>query len=166
MHTLVLNAGYEPMSIVSYKRAVILVLTGKATVLASDPTARVRSAALDVASPTVVLLRRYVRPPSGRSVALSRRGVLRRDDWACAYCGGRANTVDHVLPRSRGGGNSWANLVACCRACNSAKGSRTPEEMGWRLRVVPKAPRASRYWLRDVDSPAPDWLPYLEAAGA
>jgi 5-methylcytosine-specific restriction endonuclease McrA len=160
--TLVLNAGYEPMSVVSFRRAVILVLAGKATVLAADEDVPVRSAHLSMQQPSVIILSRYVRPPSGRSVALSRRGVLRRDGFRCAYCGTRASTVDHVLPRSRGGGNTWQNLVACCRACNNRKGDRTPEEMGWQLPFTPEAPRTGQWWLRDLDNPAESWRPFLE----
>lgn len=166
MKTLVLNAGYEPMSVVSYRRAVVLVLAGKASVLAADDDAPVRSVHVSMPQPSVIILRRYVRPPSGRSVALSRRGVLRRDGFACAYCDGHATTVDHVLPRSRGGGNTWRNLVACCRRCNNIKGNRTPEEMGWVLGFVPDVPRVGRWWLRDLDNPAESWRPFLEYGSA
>ncbi|GAA1368470.1 HNH endonuclease [Brevibacterium luteolum] len=166
MKTLVLNAGYEPMSIVSFRRAIILVLAGKATVLAADSCVQVRSETLSLEQPSVILLTRYVRPPSGASVTLSRRGVLRRDDATCAYCRGHANTVDHVLPRSRGGGNTWQNLVACCRSCNNEKGDRTPEEMGWSLPFTPGPPRTGRFWLRELDNPAEQWRPFLSYATA
>ncbi|WP_349828282.1 HNH endonuclease [Brevibacterium litoralis] len=166
MKTLVLNAGYEPMSIVSFRRAVVLVLAGKATVLAAEEGARVRSATLSMEQPSVILLRRYVRPPRDRSVALSRRGVLRRDRHRCAYCDGHATTVDHVLPRSRGGANTWENLVACCRTCNNRKGDRTPEEIGWELRFTPTRPRTGNFWLRDVDAPVEQWRPFLSYATA
>lgn len=166
MKTLVLNAGYEPMSVVSFRRAIILVLAGKATVLAADECVQVRSETLSLEQPSVILLTRYVRPPANASVALSRRGVLRRDNATCAYCGGHANTVDHVLPRSRGGGNTWQNLVACCRACNNKKGDRTPEEMGWTLSFTPGPPRTGRFWLRELDNPAESWRPFLSYATA
>lgn len=166
MKTLVLNAGYEPMSVVSFRRAVILVLAGKATVLAADEQALVRSANISMQQPSVIILRRYVRPPMGRSVALSRRGVLRRDGFVCAYCDGHATTVDHVVPRSRGGENTWQNLVACCRGCNNRKGDRTPQEMGWTLSFTPAAPHTGRWWLRDLDNPAENWRPFLEYSSA
>ncbi|GAA2000228.1 HNH endonuclease [Brevibacterium samyangense] len=166
MKTLVLNAGYEPMSVVSFRRAVVLVLSGKATVLAAEDDALVRSANLAMEQPSVILLTRYVKPPRGRSVSLSRRGVLRRDRNRCAYCGGHATTVDHVLPRSRGGINTWENLVACCRECNNRKSNRTPEEMGWRLRITPREPRTGSFWLRDMDAPIDTWRPFLEYASA
>ena len=142
MRTLVLNAGYEPLSVVSFKRAVVLVLAGKATVLA-ETGLTLRSVDFSIRTPSVILLVRYVRAPRRRVMAVSRRGVLRRDGHRCAYCGVAAATVDHVLPSSRGGQDSWLNLVACCLRCNGVKGARTPAEMGWRLRVRPHAP-ASR----------------------
>ncbi|GAA2092864.1 MULTISPECIES: HNH endonuclease [Brevibacterium] len=161
MKTLVLNAGYEPMSVVSFKRAVVLVLAGKASVLSADAQQPVRSERLELDRPTVIILTRYVKPPETRTVSLSRRGVLRRDAHRCAYCGRSAETVDHVMPRSRGGQNTWTNLVACCRTCNSLKGDRTPEEMGWRLLIDPKPPRTGRFWLREIEDPADGWAPFL-----
>src|SRR5450755_338795 len=140
MRTLVLNAGYEPLAVVSFRRALVLVLAGKATVVA-DGGLPVVGGSITLPRPSVILLGRYVRAPHGRAVPVSRRGVLRRDVHRCAYCGGHANTVDHVMPRSRGGGDTWENLVACCVRCNNAKGDRTLEEKGWFLRVRPYAPR-------------------------
>lgn len=163
MKTLVLNAGYEPMSIVTFRRAIALVLAGKATVLASEGLL-IRSAHVSIDQPSVILLNRYVQPPRGRTTALSRRGVLRRDKHLCAYCGEGANTVDHVLPRSRGGQNTWTNLVACCRSCNNVKGNRTPDEMGWKLLFTPVAPQTGHWWLRDIENPAKRWLPFLQLA--
>src|SRR5690606_23811798 len=119
LRTLVLNAGYEPLAVVSFKRALVLVLTEKAVVVASDDDNPVHGIGSDWERPSVILLRRYVRVPSGRSVPVSRRGVLRRDDQRCAYCGVHASTIDHVIPRSRGGADSWENLVACCLRCNN-----------------------------------------------
>ena len=165
MKTLVLNAGYEPMSVVSFKRAVVLVLTGKASVLQSDRQQPIRSESVAIDRPSVIILGRYVKPPRGRRVMLSRRGVLRRDGFLCAYCGGHATTIDHVLPRSRGGENSWTNLVACCRTCNSVKGDKTPREMGWTLRFTPAPPRAGRFWLSELEEPVDEWRPFLTSFG-
>lgn len=165
MKTLVLNAGYEPMSVVSFKRAVVLVLTGKAAVLQSDDAIPIRSASVELDRPSVIILTRYVKPPRSRRLMLSRRGVLRRDGQLCAYCGAHATTIDHVLPRSRGGQNTWTNLVACCRSCNCRKGDRTPEEMRWKLRFTPSPPRIGRFWLRDIEEPVAEWRPFLVADG-
>lgn len=102
--TLVLNASFEPLSTVSLNRAVVLVLQDKAVVEQSHPELRVRAAALDLPMPRVIRLCRYVRVPFRRHAPWSRRGVLVRDQHRCAYCGKRATTVDHVLPRLRGAG--------------------------------------------------------------
>jgi 5-methylcytosine-specific restriction endonuclease McrA len=165
MRTLVLNAGYEPLAVVSFKRALVLVMTGKATVLAADgehPVMGAAGAAWD--RPSVIVLRRYVRIPNGRAVPVSRRGVLRRDGNRCAYCGGGATTIDHVQPRSRGGGDSWENLVACCLRCNNLKGDRTPHEMGWSLQVRPRAPHGAHWLVRGTERTMPAWEEYLAPA--
>jgi 5-methylcytosine-specific restriction endonuclease McrA len=95
---------------------------------------------------------------------VSRKGVLRRDDNSCAYCGRFANTIDHVQPRSRGGRDSWENLVACCLRCNNVKGDRTPEEMGWQLLRRPAAPVSHGWHVRGVDrESSEEWAPYLAA---
>lgn len=161
--TLVLNAGFEPLAVVSLRRAIVLVLTGKAVVLATDgPGVRSSSVVLD--RPSVILLSRYVRVPRARTMPVSRQGVLRRDAQRCAYCRGPATTVDHVLPRSRGGPDSWENLVACCVRCNNVKGNRTPEELGWTLHVVPRPPHGPAWTLRHAEPLHPLWVDYLPAA--
>ena len=160
MRTLVLNAGYEPLAVVSFRRAIVLVLAGKATVVADGPTPVV-SGSLTLPRPTVILLARYVRVPHGRAVPVSRRGVLRRDEHRCAYCGGHASTVDHVLPRSRGGRDTWDNLVACCVRCKNLKGDRTPEEKGWSMRVRPRAPRGPAWVVRGADAKDRSWEAFL-----
>ena len=163
MRTLVLNAGYEPLAVVSFRRAIVLVLAGKATVVA-DGENPVVGGSITLPRPSVILLGRYVRAPHGRGVPVSRRGVLRRDMHRCAYCGGHANTIDHVLPRSRGGADSWENLVACCVRCNNLKGDRTPEEKGWNLRVRPRAPRGPAWVVRGADVRDPQWDAFLGRA--
>ncbi|WP_210479547.1 HNH endonuclease [Naasia sp. SYSU D00948] len=164
MRTLVLNAGYEPLAVVSFKRALVLVMGGKATVVASDAGNPVIGSSGEWERPSVILLTRYVRIPSARRLPVSRRGVLRRDGHRCAYCGHGATTVDHVLPRSRGGADSWENLVACCLGCNNAKGDRTPAEMGWRLRIAPRAPHGGSWVVRGIERPHAAWSEFLAPA--
>lgn len=164
MRTLVLNAGYEPLGVVSFKRALVLVMNEKATVIASDGEHPVFGSSGSWERPSVIILRRYVRIPGGRSVPVSRRGVLRRDDHRCGYCGSSATTIDHILPRSRGGKDTWENLVACCLRCNNQKGDRTPSEMNWTLAVAPKAPHGTSWLVRGVERGVPDWEEYLAAA--
>ena len=164
MRTLILNAGYEPLAIVSFKRAIVLVLNEKATIIAADAEHPVWGSTGSWDRPSVIILRRYVRIPSGRNVPVSRRGVLRRDAQRCAYCAGPASTIDHVLPRSRGGKDSWENLVACCLRCNNLKGDRTPAEMNWRLRMNPRAPHSTAWIVRGVESAQPAWEEFLAPA--
>lgn len=164
MKTLVLNAGYEPLAVVSFKRAIVLVMNQKATVLASDADHPVWSISGRYDRPSVILLTRYVRIPHGRAVPVSRRGVLRRDSHRCGYCGKTATTIDHVLPRSRGGADSWENLVACCLRCNNVKGDRTATEMGWSLTFTPRMPHDPTWMVRGVEHALPEWQGYLAPA--
>ncbi|MEU0932323.1 MULTISPECIES: HNH endonuclease [unclassified Embleya] len=142
--TLVLNATYQPLATVSFKRALVLVLQEKAVVEHVAPGRVVRAATLEIPLPRVIRLLKFVRVPFRQQAAWSRRGVLLRDNRRCAYCGGRATTVDHVLPRSRGGADSWLNTVAACGNDNQRKAARTPVEAGMRLLFEPYEPSATR----------------------
>jgi 5-methylcytosine-specific restriction endonuclease McrA len=165
MRTLVLNAGYEPLGVVTFRRALMLVLAGKASVVAEDDMPVYAPNGV-LGRPSVILLNRYVRIPYRRQFPVTRRGVLRRDSHSCAYCGKAAATVDHVLPRSRGGADSWENLVACCLRCNNVKGDRTLASLGWALRVVPRPPRGTRWQIRELEKPLPQWDAFLGADAA
>ena len=161
---LVLNASYEPLSIVSARRAVVLLLREKADLVeAGGPIWHSERRQFPV--PSVIRLRAYVRVPYARRVALNRRAVFMRDDHSCQYCGKSAENLDHVLPRSRGGAHTWENVVACCRRCNLRKGNRLPEEVGFRLRRRPTAPRRHG-WIHVTLGTKLDplWHPYLAAA--
>jgi 5-methylcytosine-specific restriction endonuclease McrA len=164
VRTLVLNAGFEPLAVVSFKRALVLVLSGKATMLAQDEENPILGNGGAWGRPSVILLTRYVRIPHARRVPVSRRGVLRRDGGRCAYCARTATTIDHVLPRSRGGKDTWENLVACCLSCNNRKSDRTPEEMGWTLRAAPRPPQGSGWVVSGMERPAPGWDEFLAPA--
>ncbi len=139
---LVLNATYEPLSVVPVRRAVCLVLSEKAEILHDDGT-EVRSARHCVARPLVVRLRYVVKVPYHRRTALSRRAVFARDNHRCQYCGGHADSIDHVMPRSRGGEHIWENVAAACRPCNLRKRDRTPDEAGMRLARYPATPQGA-----------------------
>lgn len=164
MRTLVLNAGYEPLAVVSFKRALVLVMNQKATIIAADDEHPVLAAAGSWDRPSVIILRKYVRIPGGRRVPVSRRGVLRRDNNRCGYCGASANTIDHIQPRSRGGKDTWENLIACCLKCNNIKGDRTPAEMNWSLVKPPKAPHGTGWMMRGVERAEPLWEEFLAPA--
>ena len=159
---LVLNAAYEVLGLASVKRSVLLVLSGGAERL-SESGRFLHTPSTQIPVPSVIRLKRLVRRGPSR-VPLNRRNVLRRDRYTCQYCGrqGGELTVDHVLPRSRGGKSTWENLVAACRACNLKKGDRTPEEAGMRLLRSPKVPRAPLF-LSDLKEIPETWQPYLEA---
>lgn len=163
---LLLNATFEPLAVVTAKRAVVLMLTGKAECIeAACAGAAFRSESLTIPAPSVMRLSRYVRVPYRRPVPMTRAGILRRDGRRCAYCGKRADTIDHVVPRSRGGTHDWDNCVAACRACNSRKADRLLAEIGWTLDVVPRQPnRAAGGVMVLAVEPLPAWEPWLSAA--
>jgi 5-methylcytosine-specific restriction endonuclease McrA len=141
---LVLNASYEPLQLISTRRAVVLLLQDKAE-LVEAAGQRLRARGISFEVPLVIRLVRYIRIPRRLRLPCSRRGVLARDRETCQYCGiqpGRAHlTVDHVLPRSRGGLTTWDNVVAACRDCNHRKGGRTPDEANMELMTVPRQPQ-------------------------
>ncbi|MFC7532673.1 HNH endonuclease [Actinoplanes sp. GCM10030250] len=140
---LVLNADCGPLHRVSLRHAIRMLFRQVAVVHEARPDATIGVYQV----PTVVRLVSYVvtRWRRGRGPAWSRAGVLARDGRSCAYCGDAASTIDHVLPRSRGGRNEWTNTVAACGRCNNRKGNRTPAEARMPLRVTPSAPRWSAF---------------------
>lgn len=161
--SLVLNATYEPLSVVSVRRAVVLVLGEKAEVV-HDTGARMHSAKLSVPVPSVVRLTNYVRVPVRRRAPLNRRAVFARDGGRCQYCAGPAESIDHVVPRSRGGQHIWENVVAACRACNTRKRDRLLSETRMDLRRHPAVPREMT-WIAAAAGTVPTaWQPYLQTA--
>lgn len=160
---LVLNATYEPLSVVPSRRAACLVLADKADVVEHDGS-ELRSATVSIPNPLVIRLRYVVKVPYHRRTALSRRAVFARDDHRCQYCGGTADSIDHVLPRSRGGEHVWDNVAAACRPCNLRKRDRTPDEAGMRLARVPRAPRELTWVWVSVGRVPDAWKPYLAGA--
>jgi len=162
--SLVLNATYEPLCVVTMRRAVVLVLAQKAIIVECGDLV-MHSARASIPVPSVVKLARYVRVPYRREVPMTRRAVLDRDAHQCVYCGVRADTIDHVRPRSRGGQHVWANVVAACARCNLAKGGRTPNEAHMHPRRAPHRP--NMFELQDHGRRFPpnhlheSWLDYL-----
>lgn len=120
-----------------------------------------RSESLEIAAPSVVKLRYYVKVPHRARSSLSRRAVFLRDEFECQYCGRAAENVDHIIPRSKGGGHSWDNVVAACRPCNARKENRAPAEVGLRLRRQPRVPHESVWILVAVERVDPQWEQYL-----
>lgn len=155
-----LNATYEPLCVVSARRAVVLVLKDKAAILEHDSEA-FHSERTVVPVPSVIRLINFVSVPYRSRVPLSRRAVFARDEYRCQYCGASAENLDHVLPRSRGGLHTWENVVASCRPCNAHKEDRRPQEAGLRLRKVPVPPSADLWLLATAGSVDPIWARYL-----
>ena len=144
---LVLNQNYEPLNVCNPRRAVVLLDRGKAEVLEHWPGA-MRTPTRALPRPSVIRLVSMIRRPRPR-VRLTRREVFLRDNFTCQYCGSKSKelTLDHLIPRHRGGRHSWDNLVSACRACNHRKGGKSLEEARMALRRPPFEPRASSYYL-------------------
>ena len=157
---LVLNATYEPLGVVPARRAVCLVLCDKADIVEDDGSV-VRSERTTIAGPLVIRLRYVVKVPFNRGTAMSRRAIFARDEHRCGYCGAAADSIDHVMPRSRGGQNVWENVIAACRPCNLHKRDRTPHEAGMILAKTPHTPR-DMAWITTAVGRVPEaWKQYL-----
>ena len=169
---LLLNASYEPLKVLAATKALQLMVRGVVEPATEAIATKFRSPSVTLSVPKVVRLRRYVKVPR-RNATWSKRAVLERDNYTCIYCGiglgekrhGRviaktSFTIDHIVPRSRGGINSWGNTACACNTCNNRKGSRTPHEAGMRMRWEPKIPRIG-YIVVSGEVPA-SWKIYLE----
>lgn len=167
---LLLNASYEPLRVIPYRRAMSLLLRDRVDRVSAE-THQLPTSNTIVEIPHVLRLRKYINVPS-RGIRWSRRNVFVRDDWTCIYCGiqlgsmhkgkvvGRDQfTLDHIVPRSRGGKNTWGNTACACAACNQRKGARMPNEAGLKLLWEPKRPRVD-YLVASGDVPD-SWKLYL-----
>lgn len=164
MSVLVLNASYEPMHVVSVRRAVVLLLKEKAQVVEAAESV-LRSQHMELPTPVVIRLVTYIRIRRRWHLPVSRRGVLARDAYTCQYCGEQPGksvlTIDHVVPRSRGGSKSWENLVTACGPCNRRKGGREPREAGMKLISKPSKPRFFALALVETGTRHSVWEKYL-----
>jgi 5-methylcytosine-specific restriction endonuclease McrA len=161
---LVLNATYEPLCVVSQRRAVVLVLTDKAVAVErGEGVLRSATTVLDV--PEVVRLRRFVKVPYRAGVPLTRKAVFARDGGRCVYCSAAATSLDHVVPRSRGGPHTWDNVVSACGRCNHVKADRGLADLGWRLRTTPRAPSGTAWRVVGTRAVQPAWRAYLDGEG-
>jgi len=170
MRTLLLNAGYEPMMLVGWQRALCLVLSDKAEIV-EEYSDVVRTISKSYKMPSVIRLNRYVRFITRFGVAkCNRRNILIRDQYRCQYCGilcsNRTASIDHIIPRSKGGTTDWFNVVLACHDCNRSKGNKSVKEAGFKLRSKPKAPSWRELITAGhayVDS---TWMPYVEDESA
>lgn len=161
-HVLVLNQNFEPLSVCTARRAVVLVFLGKAEIVERSDGIMVHSVSTSWPLPSVVRLGSYIRVPQKR-ILLSRKNILKRDGHRCMYCGttqGRMS-VDHILPRLRGGSDTWENLVCACHACNNRKGNRTPEEAGMPLLGRARRPNHITFIQQFIGIRDKRWRPYL-----
>lgn len=142
----VLNASYEPLSTTRVARAIALVMNGVAVIEESDPLRQFRHKGGSFPYPRLIRLLKFIKVPfTYGPQPWSKRGVLRRDNNTCAYCGKHADTIDHVMPTSRGGHpRDWTNTVGACLKCNSRKADRTLKEAGMKLLVTPYVPKRAR----------------------
>lgn len=160
--TLLLNASYEPLRIITRRRAVSLVFANKAEVI-HESEDEMRSAHASFKIPTVIRLRRFVRVPYRARIPLNRKNLVARDKGICQYCGKTGNTIDHVIPRSRGGLHRWENVVLACTKCNATKGDQFLPDLGWELLSKPFAPQGTFWLLVGIVDLDPTWEPYLAA---
>jgi 5-methylcytosine-specific restriction endonuclease McrA len=163
---LVLNASYEPINVCTVRRAAVLVLKQRAEVLEHSEWA-LHAESLTMPRPVVIRLITYVHiPRDAHSRKITRRAIFARDSWTCQYCGSERGTltIDHVVPRSKGGSSAWDNIVTCCAPCNRRKGDRLPRQAGMHPRHAPRPPSPTLF-VHVAMTRIPDaWQQYLVAA--
>lgn len=162
---LVLNASYEPINVCTVRRAIVLILKEKAEVIDAGER-ELHSGTMTLTRPSVIRLVTYVKIPyDALRRRITRRAVFARDGWACQYCGRTSSlTMDHVVPRSKGGGTSWENVVTCCAGCNRRKGDKLPDQAGMKPRKKPRAPHATIFIHVASPTIPMSWQPYVPAA--
>lgn len=137
----VLNASEEAVAVVSWQRAMTMVHSGLAVIHEAVEGRMINSPTAQFVFPKVIRLLKYVYVKYRTRVpSCSKKGVLKRDKWTCVYCNRSANTVDHIVPRAKGGKSTWENLAACCSSCNNAKSDKTVKEAGLKLQWIPRPP--------------------------
>jgi 5-methylcytosine-specific restriction endonuclease McrA len=163
---LVLNASYEPINVCTVRRAAVLVLKARAEIIERGDW-HLRSESITLPRPVVIRLVTYVRVPrDAHRRKITRRAVFARDRWTCQYCGSERTTltVDHVIPRSKGGVSSWDNIVTCCAPCNRRKGDRLPRQANMHPRRRPKPPGQAIFVYVATSAIPQVWEQYLAAA--
>lgn len=160
---LVLNYDFSPLSVCSVERAFVLVYMNKSEMLHTANGHQLHSVTKQFPMPSVIRLLRYVNVPF-RGVQLTRQNIFKRDKFCCQYCGkNRDLTLDHVVPKARGGKSAWTNLVTACKRCNTVKGNSTPEEAGIHLKLRPFKPSYIMF-IRDFSGYYQDeWQNYLDS---
>ncbi len=159
---LVLNQTYEPLHICNVKRAIVLLIEDKASMVGVVDHLAICSASSEFPVPSIIRVNRYVRIHNWFAV-LNKANIFRRDGHTCQYCGatGIPMTIDHIVPKVLGGKETWENLVTACIHCNSKKGDRPLESSGMELKSIPKRPHKVHTLQRFYGAPLEEWRPYL-----
>ena len=156
---LVLNADYTPLNLTTFRRALKLIMKGKAEIVKNEEEEVVRSEKLVYPKPLIIRLLNYIKSKI-KTFKVNRNRIYKRDNYECAYCGSKKQlTIDHIIPKSRGGKNTWNNLISSCLSCNLKKGDRTTDEAGMPLRFSAKVPNllssdlyTSKIWIEYKES--------------
>lgn len=159
---LLLNGDFRPMRVLSQKSAVKLLLKEKASIVIEGDKV-IHAGSIQIPEPKVIHLHKYVYVPEKSHLRPTRKAIMFRDGWKCQYCGAHATTIDHIIPRSKGGDHTWDNVVAACNPCNSKKSDKFLEVLGWDLDIKPRMPSGS-FWIlvkhREID---PIWEDFLDS---
>lgn len=159
---LVLNQDYSPLTLCTVSRAFLLVYLEKAELLTADKNGFLRSVSMSYPKPSVIKIKSYVHVPY-KGVVLTRYNIFKRDGYQCQYCSTAKDlTLDHLIPRSKGGKSTWNNLVTACKKCNSKKGNSTPKEAGLILKKPPFKPSYIMFLKNSVGGVKDEWQPYLK----
>lgn len=159
-YVLVLNASFEFLNVASLERAIKLLYKGKAEVVESNDAKEVGSTTFRIKMPSIIRMLYYIIRPH-KVVPLTKKNILLRDNHTCQYCGSEGDTVDHVIPKSRGGRDTWENCVCACGYCNTRKNNRTPDEAQMALERAPKRPAYIPWVLVKRDASKVGWAKYL-----
>ena len=159
--TLILNSTFQPLSLATPQRALALLFSKKINVL-KESDIKLRSVGQSVAIPKVAVLTYFVKAPYARRVALNRENIFIRDSYACQYCSNAAESIDHIIPKSKGGSHEWSNVVACCKKCNLLKADKLLGKTSLHLQKTPSIP-GGNFWIKTIigNNPDPDWKEYL-----
>lgn len=160
MATLLLNGDYRPLKVVEQRKAVRLVLKDKVNIVVEGDKL-LRAGGIVMPEPKVLHLKRYINVPEKSHILPTRRAIMARDNATCQYCGAHATTIEHIVPRSKGGQHTWDNVVAACAPCNFEKADKFLDQLGWELNRTPRTPSGS-FWIliknREID---PVWKDFL-----
>jgi 5-methylcytosine-specific restriction endonuclease McrA len=159
---LVLNMDHSPVAVVTVQKAVVLTILEKVSCLANYQDLSIRTVDRSFPYPAVIRLNEYKNIPF-KGVLLNRMNLFKRDNGQCQYCGSKKQlTIDHIIPRSKGGKTNWVNLITACHRCNVIKGDKTPEQAGLTLRIQPFKPSLAYFLVAYAERNAEEWMPFLE----